>query len=1089
MLALRRLVPPFAFMALMVARGAAAEPVEIRAAAHDGFGRIAFAWPAPVRYAAHLAGETLTIRFSRRLDGSAAALKGALGAYVADAEIAGQGKIFVAHLKRPMAFKAFMVKDKTVVVDLTPRAPAAAKPARQEATAKPATEAEKSAPLPVRMSVEAKGDIARVTFAWPRRVKYEFSHKGDSARLWFHAAGTIDAGALARALPALAPTLEAESDGTLITMTIPKGVRLKQTRRGNAITLAATGTPAHPPAAAPAPHAPDPAPAAAPAPVAAVPPPPSAPTAAAAAPPPAPVAATAPPAPSVPQPPPASVAVHFTPGDNGASLSFDWPVATGAAIFPHGGAIWIVFAVPTALNLDDPLAHGQQAFGAMAQMPDKDATVLRLTPHGGLEPSVRRSGTAWIIDFKPQPSQPDAPIELEAHPDAVPANAIFLVHQASTPLRLTEPDFGGALYVVPVGELGRGVAQPPQGVDFRALPSVQGIVIRPIADDLAVRVSGDGVNVSRPGGLLLSNAGDRLLGHVPKQAHALFDFTGWLGPPGDDGFAVRRSALERAIAAAPREGRSPPRLALAHFYFANLFGAETLAVLDAIGHDDAQTAAEPAVRALKGAACLLVEDRKCAATELGQKSLDGEPEALLWRAALAGENGDWDNAAHDFLASVSFLTSYPQALRAKFALEAAQAMLETRRTNLAGPLIDLVLNDHPARGDEAMALYLKGRQAQSEARLDDALALWDKAAALNDPPSRARALYDRAIALYDAKRATGADTVKALDALRFAWRGGQFEFTLLRRLGTLKLAEGDQAGGLEAWQQATTYFPNQPAAKDVAKATGDAFAKLFLGPHGDDLSPLKSLVLYDRFHDLEPVGARRDEIVRKLIDRLVAVDLLDRASALLAQQVTTRLTGLDKARGTTQLALLRLLDHKPDAAMQALDIDVGSDLPADLVRQRQQLRARVTMEQGKPNDALALLSDDQSRDADRLRADIYWRGQDWKNAATTLARLAGPAPSDGKLSAETGRFVVSLAAALTLSNDRAALAKLRNSYEKAMSGTSYAAAFEVLAGSDDTGAGGDPGSLAGKVAQIGELQSFMSAYKQKLASSTLSTLN
>ncbi len=110
MIALRNLIPPFALMVLLVARGAAADPVEIRAAPHDGFGRLAFAWPAPVHYTAHLAGETLTIRFARRLDGHADEVKHALAAYVADAEIEEQGKIFVAHLKRPVAFNAFTVE-------------------------------------------------------------------------------------------------------------------------------------------------------------------------------------------------------------------------------------------------------------------------------------------------------------------------------------------------------------------------------------------------------------------------------------------------------------------------------------------------------------------------------------------------------------------------------------------------------------------------------------------------------------------------------------------------------------------------------------------------------------------------------------------------------------------------------------------------------------------------------------------------------------------------------------------------------------------------------------------------------------------
>ena len=238
------------------ARGRGGPGGEIRAAPHDGFGRLAFAWPAPVHYTAHLAGETLTIRFARRLDGHADEVKHALAAYIADAEIEGQGKIFVAHLKRPVAFKAFTVSDKTVVVDLTPRAapkPVAPKAAPKTAAAKPPAEEAKAASATVRLSVVAKDNVTRVTFAWPHRVKYEFSHKGATARLSFDTVGAIDGDALAQALPALAQTLADESGKTVITLTIPAGMRLKQTRRGNAITLAASGTPAHPPAAAAAP--------------------------------------------------------------------------------------------------------------------------------------------------------------------------------------------------------------------------------------------------------------------------------------------------------------------------------------------------------------------------------------------------------------------------------------------------------------------------------------------------------------------------------------------------------------------------------------------------------------------------------------------------------------------------------------------------------------------------------------------------------------------------------------------------------------------------------------------------------------------
>ena len=322
-------------------------------------------------------------------------------------------------------------------------------------------------------------------------------------------------------------------------------------------------------------------------------------------------------------------------------------------------------------------------------------------------------------------------------------------------------------------------------------------------------------------------------------------------------------------------------------------------------------------------------------------------------------------------------------------------MIETDRGSASGPLLETVLKDAPTASDKAMAEFLSGRREQELGQLEPALEEWVKVAAAGDRKARARALYARAMALYDSKQTSRLDTINALDALRFSWRGDAFEFTLLRQLGELQLAEGDVDGGIEALHEAAIYFADYPASKDVAKEAADSFANLYLGKTSDDVPPVKALALYTEFQDLEPGGDRHDQIVRKLIDRLVAVDLLDQATSLLDDQVKNHLSGHDKARGATQLALLRLMNRQPDAAIAALDVDVGNDIPADLVRQRQELRARALTDLNKVPDALALLQNDNSVDAARLRADIYWRQQDWKNAAKVFGELAGAPPAQG----------------------------------------------------------------------------------------------
>ena len=80
-------------------------------------------------------------------------------------------------------------------------------------------------------------------------------------------------------------------------------------------------------------------------------------------------------------------------------------------------------------------------------------------------------------------------------------------------------------------------------------------------------------------------------------------------------------------------------------------------------------------------------------------------------------------------------------------------------------------------------------------------------------------------------------------------------------------------------------------------------------------------------------------MIRKLADRLAAVDLLDRAAELLKHQVTYRLQGLDKARFGSQLTLSILLNQQPRPALDALQASEMDGLPAELQQQRRHLKA------------------------------------------------------------------------------------------------------------------------------------------------------
>src|SRR3546814_15763190 len=96
--------------------------------------------------------------------------------------------------------------------------------------------------------------------------------------------------------------------------------------------------------------------------------------------------------------------------------------------------------------------------------------------------------------------------------------------------------------------------------------------------------------------------------------------------------------------------------------------------------------------------------------------------------------------------------------------------------------------------------------------------------------------------------------------------------------------------------------------------------------------------------ELTPAGPEGDRIIAGLADRLVEVDLLDRAAELLEGQVRYRLQGADKARIGARLALVQLLNRNPEASLAALDGSAAEGLAEAIPAQRRSEERRVGKE-------------------------------------------------------------------------------------------------------------------------------------------------
>ncbi len=782
-------------------------------------------------------------------------------------------------------------------------------------------------------------------------------------------------------------------------------------------------------------------------------------------------------------------------GETTSTLRFIWAEPAAAAVFKRGSAMWIAFDRPALFDLSAVDVSAPQIASPPVQIPAVGGSVLRIDVIPGMSARVRRDGSEWIVDLLPRPARPDVPLAVERQMVSPQGPRIFIPIQGVSPTILTsDPAVGDQLFIAAIAPLGRAIENDRRFVNFSILDSEQGIAVVPANDEIEIRVLPDGVAITKNGGLAISrpSAGEeeeriaiRTDGLPPGLAPGrIFDVASWRGP-GELAFFETSQRLAHEIAETPGLARSRPRLELAQFNFAMGLGAEALGIIRLIEKDDPDLGQRPDVQAMKGSAQFMLGRFDEAAQTFSNTALDGFSEAELWRGATAAARGRWTKSVEHFARAGEIPGDYHRSFTTALALLAAEATVLSGDFRGAGRFLDVVAAGRPSISDQSRLEYLGGRVLYAAGEIDEALERWRRLVEGDDRWARVRAR--RSLIEHDLQQGniTRLEALEELKTLRFAWRGDSIEFELLRDLGRLFIGENQYVAGLSALRQAVTYFPNEPRARAVTQEMTDAFAEIFTGGTSDQMEAISALSLYDQFRELTPVGKRGDEIIQRLADRLVQVDLLDRAAILLERQVKFRLRGADKARVGARLAVIRLLDRQPKEAIAALDESVAPGLDAELARERRRLRSRAEFELGDPRTALRRLRNDRSRDADLIRADIFWRTQTWPQAASVLGRLVGDAGRDGRrLDDRTAQLVLNWTVALSLSENLSALAEVRQRFSVAMDATPFREAFRIISNRNDN----DPSdfrTLVSRFDEISGFQAFLSSYRDKIKDAEL----
>jgi hypothetical protein len=202
--------------------------------------------------------------------------------------------------------------------------------------------------------------------------------------------------------------------------------------------------------------------------------------------------------------------------------------------------------------------------------------------------------------------------------------------------------------------------------------------------------------------------------------------------------------------------------------------------------------------------------------------------------------------------------------------------------------------------------------------------------------------------------------------------------------------------------------------------------------------------MFYEYRELTPIGRRGDEMIRRLADRLVAVDLLDQASELLQYQIDRRLEGAARAQVAARLAMVYLTSRKPDRAISALRTTRIADLSGELRQQRLLLEARAQSDVGRHDLALDIITNIIGREAIRLRSDIYWAARRWREASEQIELYYADRWRDFKpLNPAEKSDIIRAVVGYSLAEDAIGLARFREKYAPLMSGDADRVAFET----------------------------------------------
>ena len=739
-------------------------------------------------------------------------------------------------------------------------------------------------------------------------------------------------------------------------------------------------------------------------------------------------------------------------------LRFAWKAPLGAATFRRGDALWIVFDGKAQLDLSK-VAKSLPQVRDLRAVQGEDYTALRLVVPQATSVNASSEGPVWAIGIGASSATASTLIKVGRDERGVPPSLTATVAGATHVAWINDPVVGDRIGVVTALAPAKGLPSRRDYVEAAFLRSSQGLAIEPYVDDLEVFVTGDIVRIGRPRGLALS--GKAAVKQIaaqsgapqPASMPALIDFKGW-SETGSGGFLGRYHALMDAAtdeATKNKDGTVTARMAMARFLVGSELSYEGIGMLNLVAKVNQTMMGNAEFRGLRGAAKVMAGRYKEASTDLASPVLQGDPSSALWRGYVAYKQGQWPEAREQFQQGMPALKMFSPTWQARFARADAEATLAAGDVDGARSLLRGAQISDVDMVERLKTLLVQAQIFEAAGDAPRAMHMFDALARARTEEVSAPALLNATRIKLDRGIITPPTAAGIYDGLRYRWRGDANELKTIRTLGELYISLGRYREALDVLRSAGNRQPDMPDSQAIQSQLSNAFRALFLDGDADGLEPIQALALFYDFKELTPMGADGDLMVRRLARRLVDVDLLDQAAELLKYQANERLDGVPRAVVATDLALINLMNRKPEQALEAINSSRTTVLPSSLNAERRIIEAKALVAVGRMDHALEILENDKSADASEVRGDVAWRQRAWPQVGPVFEKSLGDRwkTTATPLSEEDETRLLRAAIGYSLAGDDVSLARLNQRFKPFVNGAKQADALRVaLVGPD-----------------------------------------